>query len=406
MTTTAARKYGRLLAHLAAALVLAACGAGDHADGRWVGTADTLPGGTVQVSNPATGVWDSSTAWRLVEELRIGSLEGAGPEVFGQIGDLSVDEYGRVYVLETQAREIRVFAAHGEHVRTIGEKGGGPGEFESPVGMEWDPQGRLWVVDPANARYSAFDTAGAFLTSYPRPIASHSVPWMGGVDTAGRLYDYLFVFGAAGSLVRFGPDLQPEDTFDLPYHRGERFEKTSVSKGGGISRIAASVPFTAVLEWLFDPRGYLWFGVSDAYRVYQRRLEGDTVRIIERQYEAVPLTSKDREDALERLKWFTSQGGEVDLSRLPDRKPAFADFFVDADGFLWVNPSVPAGEEHAPWDIFDPEGRYLGQIRPPFRLSSTPPPVVRGNLLYGVTRDELDVGYVVRARIAGKGGSS
>jgi hypothetical protein len=32
-------------------------------------------------------------------------------------------------------------------------------------------------------------------------------------------------------------------------------------------------------------------------------------------------------------------------------------------------------------------------------LLSNPQPIVRDSLLYGVTRDELDVPYVVRARI-------
>jgi hypothetical protein len=50
-------------------------------------------------------------------------------------------------------------------------------------------------------------------------------------------------------------------------------------------------------------------------------------------------------------------------------------------------------------DIFDPEGRYLGRIGLPFMLSMNPPPVFRDGFLYAVTEDELEVPYVVRARI-------
>jgi hypothetical protein len=35
----------------------------------------------------------------------------------------------------------------------------------------------------------------------------------------------------------------------------------------------------------------------------------------------------------------------------------------------------------------------------PFALSMNPPPIVRQSVLYGVTEDELEVPYVVRARI-------
>src|SRR5512134_3205390 len=75
----------------------------------WSGSIDTLPSGTVVVTNPANGLWDSSTAWRVVEELRIGALEGEGPDLFGEVSALEADAEGRIYVLESQALELRVF---------------------------------------------------------------------------------------------------------------------------------------------------------------------------------------------------------------------------------------------------------------------------------------------------------
>jgi hypothetical protein len=51
--------------------------------------------------------------------------------------------------------------------------------------------------------------------------------------------------------------------------------------------------------------------------------------------------------------------------------------------------------------VFDPIGRFLGSLTLPFSLASNPSPIIRDGVLYGVTRDELDVPYVVRARIVG-----
>ena len=53
------------------------------------------------------------------------------------------------------------------------------------------------------------------------------------------------------------------------------------------------------------------------------------------------------------------------------------------------------------FDVFDPDGRYLGRIDFPFALSRSPRPILRGNLIYGVTQDELEVPYLVRARVVG-----
>jgi hypothetical protein len=49
------------------------------------------------------------------------------------------------------------------------------------------------------------------------------------------------------------------------------------------------------------------------------------------------------------------------------------------------------------FEVFDPEGRYLGRVLLPFRLASVP--VIRGDVLVGVTENELEVPFVVRARI-------
>ncbi len=86
---------------------------------------------------------------------------------------------------EIQAEELRVFDREGRHVRTIGRKGGGPGEFSQIIGMAWRPDGNLWVVDPSNNRISVIDTAGNFVTSHPTGGSFVMMPWPGGVDSAG-----------------------------------------------------------------------------------------------------------------------------------------------------------------------------------------------------------------------------
>lgn len=382
------------LAALVLALPLGGCGEG-RAGTEWAGTVDTLPGGAVLVRNPASGVWVEGEGWTIREELRIGSLEGSGPEVFGQVAALEVDALGRIYVAEGQAHEIRVFDAEGRFVRTIGRKGGGPGEFEDVSALFFGPQGNLWVVDQQNARYSVFDTAGAFLTSHRRPVPGMIMPWPGLMDDEGRIYEIGFAMEGP-DLLRFGTDLERADTLPMPSSEGPYFEHRT---DGG--RMRASVPFAPGLVWRLDPRGHLWFGISEEYRIVERSPEGDTLRIIEKEHAPVAVTAEERTEAMERLEWFTRQGGRVDASRLPGTKPAFRRFHVDEEGHLWVVPSV-AGEDAGGtadvFDIFDPRGRYLGRVTPPFPLPYSPV-LFRDGRLYTVAADELGVPYVVRARI-------
>ena len=71
--------------------------------------------------------------------------------------------------------------------------------------------------------------------------------------------------------------------------------------------------------------------------------------------------------------------------------------------FVWVAPFAADDSAAIAFDVFDPEGRYLGAVPTPVTPQRLRPlPVVRGNALYYVTTDELDVPYVVRARIVGR----
>lgn len=383
---------------LAIATTLTGCGDAG-AVGGWAGTVDTLANGAVLVSSPEAGIWDDETAWRLEEDLRIGSAEIEGPELFGNVGGLAVDELGRIYVGESQASEIRVFGADGAHVRTIGRKGGGPGEFEAISGMGWGPDGNLWVMDHTNSRFSVFDTTGAYVTSHRRPGGFVIIPWPGGFDRNGRVYDATGIPGPdrfTTALIRYTADMTPADTFRIPEYDAETFD---MSDDGGRRRMSAAVPFAPAQGWTLDADGNVWIGTSDRYRIHRVTFAGDTVAAVERRYTPVAVTEEEKDERIERFEWFTRQGGEIQRSRIPNVKPAFGSFFADDEGYLWVTANRPA-DAPAGLDVFDPDGRFLGTVTGGGELMS--PPVIAGDMLYAVVRDELEVPYVVRYRIRGR----
>lgn len=371
------------------------------AEAGWRGSVETLPNGVEHVRNPAVGMWGDDDGWSIVEEVRLGSIDSNGPEMFGEVRGLQLDALGRIYVLDAQAKEVRVFDAQGKHVRSFGRQGGGPGEFEDPAALLWGPDDDLWVVDQRNARFSVFDTAGTYLTSHPRPGGFAILPWPGGFDRNGKLHD-LVVSMRPGSppmegLARFDRQLEPEDTFARPPFVGETFE---LRMGNNI--MIAGVPFAPRLVWELGPDGDIWLGVSDQYRLHRVNYDGDTLRIVERDFEPVEVTEADREEGMERLQRFIDRGGVIDETLIPTTKPAFRDLMVDDEGYLWVRPTAEAGEEDHLFDLFDPEGRYLGRIRSPFPVAPSAPMLMRGDTILAVTEDELGVGYVVRARLEGR----
>lgn len=204
---------------------------------------ETLPSGQVVVTNPAEPVWQAADAWTVEEVRRIGRMEGDGPDMFGAILTFAVDSFGRIWVVEDQAQEIRVFSPTGGHVRTIGRKGGGPGEFTRALRIDFGPDGNAWVADPLNARVSVFDSTGAYLTGHSIRGGFIVLPWPGGFDDRGGYYVPTPAVGTRGFgtvIVRHDGDFAPTDTLEPPTdtRRREFFELASAS-----GRMRAGVPF-------------------------------------------------------------------------------------------------------------------------------------------------------------------
>lgn len=400
---TAARRV-LLVAWAVAAVLLVSLGAAGCVDNApasgWGGTVDTLSSGQVSVYNPAGSLWSAGDEWTVEEELRIGTLDGTGPDMFGAIADFAIDGYGRFWLFEGQAQELRVFDAGGRFVRTVGRQGEGPGEFNRVIGMDWGADGNLWIADPSNNRLSVVDTTGAFVASHPTIGGVVVQPWPGGFDDSGQFYTYGIDTSVdddfALVMVRHGPDLQPIDSVAPPEYPGEReyFELRNEDNW-----MMTGVPYTPSLEWRLGRDGTYWAGLTGEYRIFQISWSGDTLRSIRREYQPLPVTASDLEEARERLEWFTEAGGKADWSRIPSTKPAFEEFVIDDSDFLWVQMVAGPDEQGRLFDVFDPEGRYLGEVLVPFPVEFYPAPIIRGGYLYAVTEDAFEVPFVVRARV-------
>src|SRR5687767_1702897 len=118
---TQMRKLGGLT------LLIAVCACDAGANG-WTVVEQKTGSGVPHIVNqpPPAGI---EPTWTIEPELRIGALEGDGPDNFGSIKGIAVDDQDRIAVLDAQAQEIRIFGADGKHLRTFGGKGAGPGEL-------------------------------------------------------------------------------------------------------------------------------------------------------------------------------------------------------------------------------------------------------------------------------------
>jgi sugar lactone lactonase YvrE len=95
----------------------------------------------------------------------------------------------------------------------------------------------------------------------------------------------------------------------------------------------------------------------------------------------------------ERAREFVT-GGRVDEFDFPSRRPAFTHMVTDADGNWWVGAADgwPGTPNPTAWDVFDPDGRFLGTVTLPEPLRVLE---IGDDFVAGVAFDALDVPYAV-----------
>ena len=217
--------------------------------------------------------------------MRIGAIDG--PDALGRVEALAVDPVGRIYVLESDAHQVRVYSPAGKWLHTIGRHGSGPGEFQNPAGMTWSPDGELWVIDPGNSRASIFDLNGAHLEDRRLNAGFELAPWPGRFDRNGYLYHYAADAGAGEFgyvMVRYDASMTAVDTIRPPRApEPPQFFETRTDRWG---TVRAAVPFAPRLIWRLGSDGQMWWAWTSRYEIFRGSQSPNPV--IARPLEPVP----------------------------------------------------------------------------------------------------------------------
>ena len=356
---------------------LAACADGAHELG-WL-EADTLADGRIIMSHADV----RSDRILLTEDLRIGEIDGDGPNVLGSVISIGVDPGGTIHVGDAHWSQIKVFDTNGAFLRAMGGSGEGPGEFRGLEGSALDTDGRLWAMDFLARRLTVFDSEGNVVDTQPHARGSlhFSLPWIGRTDQAGHLYD---VDAATHTfLVRYrtsGARLEVVDSLRIPEVEQQTY---TIQRGPFIE--TASVPFSPQVIWDISPTGDVWVGTTSSFALHKVTMGGDTLVTVRLSRSGEPLSGEER-DSIAELTGLAER-------QLPGRKPVMYGIVVGIDGRLWIQLERRASSE---WEMFTAEGLHVGTVVSPVPLKSRPRPFAYSEGIIAVTEDELGIEYVVR----------
>ncbi len=111
-------------------------------------TGENQPTSSVIIEGQTSRAMDCPSPVGFLERTdSIGTNESPEEEVFGHIQDVVVDQFGTIYILDSQSGEIKAFDLEGRHLFTGGGLGGGPNEFVNPADLILPATNTLLVVD-------------------------------------------------------------------------------------------------------------------------------------------------------------------------------------------------------------------------------------------------------------------
>ncbi len=321
--------------------------------------------------------------------------------------DVAIADDGSVLVADTKPTTVKVFDSSGAFQRAIGRDGAGPGEFRDAfIAVRGDT---LVVQDAVNSRATTFDWRTGEMLSERRTACCYFAPI--DIDGAGRAV----VRSTAGppdstwkgvqAFVRFSLNSQQVDTVFVSVAR-ELPDRAWLVRTGNHVRFASIVPWQARAFHEVDSQGGFLTGASSEYLLQRTTTGFDTLALFGRDWTPKPVSAEERTQIVERRVAEVMQGPGSDIpeaniragfdpSYIPDSKPAYEAFAVDAAGRTWVRRVSEPGEP-ASFDLFDISGRWLDVVTVDAWPSAAWKPVAWGRTAVAVPLEGEDGRPLVR----------
>lgn len=348
--------------------------------------------------------------WRVSADpiVDLGTIDGPAELQFFRVADLGQFSDGRIVVADAGTLEVRVYAATGEHLWSVGGEGEGPGEFSSLFSARVRAD-TIFAHDFMNGRVTVFDDRGTLIRTValdrsdgrPQDVWPVSSGFLAlRLDFTAEITDEHGYQRRVARYRYFGQDGSARPSFaELA---GQETISSSVEVDGGVA-MSMTTPVMANRQQQTAVHGRLVAGITDHWELRVYDGEGVLERLIRDPSRNVPLARSEWQTALEeRLDRADTPEVRRNIAEIaelrppPATRPAFGRFVPDAEGYVWLAPYRPAPGEPAPFTVADPAGAILGDVMLP---AGFVPRAIGPDYVLGTWRDGFDVTHVRAYRL-------
>jgi hypothetical protein len=318
-----------------------------------------------------------------------------GPEelnLYRAAGALKLDD-GRIVVANGGTNELRFFDSDGQFLYATGGEGEGPGEFRGMAFIYRLGPDSLAVLDFRLFRFSILDANGAFSKNLRVAEGGNDLPFPHGFFRDGTILASIHP-SDSGDYTELGVIQEP-----VTYHRYDR-------NGGHLAELTA-LPGQAVYRgvsadgtgFTFSPGHSVrpfaavgsstWFwGPGDAFEIQERDTHGSLLKIFRLDREPRPMPAELIREWEEQIRALPPDAAIMRRAiPPPEYLPAHQEIVVDRVGNVWM-AGYAVLDEDPEWQVFDPSGRWLGEVSIPAAGRVTE---IGEDYVVGVWQDDLGV---------------
>jgi len=377
----------------------------------------TIDSAGIAIADNREPEWRVGGAWSLAArpDLSIGQAEGDSTQQLYQVAAAARIAADTVIVVNAGTAEVRWYDRAGRFIRSVGRQGGGPGEFSrfGPGNLCIVSDSEILVSDPGQQRANVFTRAGEFV-AVVQLAADAAFPSIQGCFADGSL----LAWRSVGSSDRIpGTIIQSQFIWSRLSANGERLAdlvelpsspQYLLDQGDGTATYH-TIPFTtrptaaASSEYLYAAPGgppviecRALTGTLDMLIRWEPETRVQSADVYDR-YRAYTI---DAQSSAQRRTYWT-RFFELGLDT-PDEIAAVSALQVDDAGYVWAERYRLPWDSAATWDVFAPNGRWLGGVALPREFR----PLHMGNdFILGVSRDQLGVERVDSYHLQREGSS-